>query len=779
MSRDKLRSGLAWLLAFGMIAAILMLSLRVLVPPEPPSPDGPVEAFSEARARDIVYHLTERVGRRVNGTEGYKKAAEYLASRLRELPGVEVELYQGSGTYVHRLFPASPIVYRNTNVLGRLPGKSRDTILLDAHFDTLTDSVGAADDAVGVACIIEALRVLAREAPLDRTIVVNLNGGEESGLLGAAAFTKHPWAKDVRAYIYLEALPSGSAFLIGAGPGNPWLADTYSRVVATPLGTVLGQDLTQSGLLPFNGDFQPFHAAGMVGLDIAMIGDASRVHTDLDRLSALEPGGIQHMGQATLAVTRELARESTKLHSDPRSVVYYDVLGLTMLVYPATVGRLLGCAAFLLFGFLLLEARARRLLTLRDVLASGAWNCLAVVVGVLAALLPALGMKFFLHRAIGWFSAPALLLACSAVPSATAVLFIHTWWRARALRRMSGDIERVALTAWMGSLSFWAFWLLLATVRGAGAGYLALFWVAGGCIGLYLAKCFPRARFAAALLGSALGAVPTVEAATMVVVNVAPMSGLVPAKVPADMVLVVLVALSTALVGVVTFTTTCHTGGARTVAWSCAALGVLGIVLTAAHSPYSSTHPKRLVALHAADAARSALLLASPGSEGIEPLLSLLPDAKPLTTSWPTIRGKAITHYLPASAPVMPTPHAEVTSEHYDVASDTRQITLHLLGTSPQLRLSIPAEALIGWSATPSLAPLPPAQSQYHVNFEGVRPSGVDIQLTLRGMQRLEVEVLGIDGSPASGTEIDALRRRLPDWVTLSSYSYRWTRSTI
>ncbi len=776
LPQSRWRSGFPWLLVLGALAAILLLSLRVLAPPVPPRRDPPADHFSVASARKIVYQLTEHIGRRVNGTEGYANAAEYLTRLLQEIPGVEVEVYQGSGTYVHRLFPASPIVYRNTNVLGRLPGKSRDTILLDAHFDTLTDSVGAADDAAGVACIIQALRVLAREAPLDRTIVVNLNGGEESGLLGAAAFIEHPWAKDVRAYVYLEALPSGSTFLIGAGPNNPWLAKTYARVVATPLGSVLGQDLTQSGLLPFSGDFLPLHAAGMVGLDLAMVGDASRVHTDLDRLSVLEPGAMQHLGDATLSATRELARGSTQLRSDPQRAVYYDVLGLTMLVYPSWVGRLLGGGALLLLTFQLLGARQRCLLKLQDVLAASAWNCLAVAVGVLAALLPALLVKAFFHRAIGWFSAPALLLVCSAIPSAAGTLFIHAWWRAIALRKVAGDLERVALTAWTGSLVFWALWLLLATLSGAGAGYLPLFWVVGGSLGLLLTNRLPRARLAAALLGMVLGAVPTIEVATMFVVNIAPMSGMVPAQVPADMVIVVLVAFSTALVGVVAVTVPCRTGGAARAACVCATLGILGVALTAAHSPYSSTHPKRLVALHAADPVQSALLLASPGSEGIGPLISLFPDAKPLTTSWPTVRGSPITHTLPATAPAMLVPHAEVTSTRHDPARDARHVTLHLLGTSPQLRLSIPAKALAGWSAGDELVPLPANQSQYHVNFEGVPPTGVDIQLTLHGTQPVEMELVGIDGKPASGPEMDALRRRLPDWVALSSYSYRWVR---
>jgi hypothetical protein len=57
-----------------------------------------------------------------------------------------------------------------------------------------------------------------------------------------------------------------------------------------------------------------------------------------------------------------------------------------------------------------------------------------------------------------------------------------------------------------------------------------------------------------------------------------------------------------------------------------------------------------------------------------------------------------------------------------------------------------------------------------------VPSAGVDIQLTLRGSQPVEVDLLGIDAAPVSGPEIESVRKRLPDRVTLSSYSYRLAR---
>ena len=110
---------------------------------------------------------------------------------------------------------------------------------------------------------------------------------------------------------------------------------------------------------------------------------------------------------------------------------------------------------------------------------------------------------------------------------------------------------------------------------------------------------------------------------------------------------------------------------------------------------------------------------------------------------------------LPAPAPAMQAPRAEVTAEHHDPATDTRQVTLHLDGTSPQLRLAIPAEVLLGWSASPKLGA--PTDGRYLLPIEGVPATGVDIQLTLRGSHPVEVDLRGIDGAPAAGLDMQGL----------------------
>jgi hypothetical protein len=327
----------------------------------------------------------------------------------------------------------------------------------------------------------------------------------------------------------------------------------------------------------------------------------------------------------------------------------------------------------------------------------------------------------------------------------------------------------------MGSLLFWAFWLLLATIGGVGMGYVPLYWVAGGTAGLLLAGAYPRARLLGMLLALAPGAIVTIELATLIVVNIVPMAGLMPPEAPTDLVIPVLVGLSTCLVLVVASTLPYREGGLGRAAALCALLGLVGIVVTALTPPYSASRPKRFVAMHTTDGEQSALLLAGFGPDGIRPLLPFLADAKVAPASW-IVRGPfepPVTHLLPAPPPDMPVPRAEASASSYDSGTDRRRVTLHIHGGSPKQVLQIPAQALLGWSLGEKLPAEPPVEGKYQVNLEGLPEAGVDIELVLRGWQPVEIDLRGIAPAPADAAEVRALAKRLPDWVNLTAQASR------
>ena len=71
---------------------------------------------------------------------------------------------------------------------------------------------GASDDAVSCGVMLEMIRVMLRSprTSLSNDVIFLFNGAEESVLLAAHGFiTKHRWARDVKAFINLEAAGSG------------------------------------------------------------------------------------------------------------------------------------------------------------------------------------------------------------------------------------------------------------------------------------------------------------------------------------------------------------------------------------------------------------------------------------------------------------------------------------------------------------------------------------------------------------------------------------------
>jgi len=767
-----------WAALVALLAVVVGAAWRTLQPPAPLPADAPPERFSEDRARAVVRHLADDIGMRVNGTANHQRAAEWLAAELRKIPGLEVELQVASDAHVFKSSWLPVFVYRTVNVVARLPGRSPEAILLDAHFDTLTDSFGAADDAAGVAAIVEAMRVLAREAPFEHTIVVNLNGAEESGLLGAAGFLQHRWARDVRAYLYLEALPAGRAVLFGA---NPSLAATYARVAPAPVGNVVGEDLIASGLLPHNGDFTPFHEAGLHGLDVAMSGDGWAYHDLLDRPDRLQRGSLQHMGDIAVAVTRALANGPlADAHGDERAV-FYDVLGVAMATYRVRTARVLAIAALILAAVALAFARRRSMIGLRALLAALGWTTLALVAGVAAALLAGLLLGRVLGRPHGWFSAPALVLPAFVAPALAAMFGVHALWHRRAARRgISAD--RHAFAAWAGALLFWSIWLVLATVRQIGAGYLALHWVWPIATGMIGALLFPRARTVLALASLVPGAVMLLELALLFVTYFIPITGIMLAPQPFDPMIAVLVGSVAALVGVGACAILQRSGGFGRASLACAAVAAVGIAATALHFPYTAQRPKRIriahVAVDAGGTQKSALLIGANDPLGMAPVLPSVPGFVPAAPGWPPYETwlYPVWYEMPAPPPAFPAAHVEITSERYDAATDHRELRLRVRAPGAQARLGIPAARLVGWSFAAQPRDVMNVRGQRLIHFEGLGDDGAELSLTIAGRAPLTVELRAIDREPARGEIVDAVLRRLPTWTTATTATIRMTR---
>ena len=84
------------------------------------------------------------------------------------------------------------------NTLADLPGGSRknELVMIGAHLDSWHTGTGAADNAAGVAVMMEAMRILkATGLKPKRTICIGLWSGEEQGLLGSNAYVEKHFAE--------------------------------------------------------------------------------------------------------------------------------------------------------------------------------------------------------------------------------------------------------------------------------------------------------------------------------------------------------------------------------------------------------------------------------------------------------------------------------------------------------------------------------------------------------------------------------------------------------
>jgi hypothetical protein len=134
-------------------------------------------------------------------------AAEHYGRIVRTLAkGIPVTIEAD----IKNTYHPNPAVF---NVVGEITGsdKADEVVLLGAHIDTWHAATGAADDGVGVAAMMEAVRILkATGVPLRRTVRVGFWEGEEQGLIGSREYVAAHYATR-------QAAPGAPA---AAGPGQ-------------------------------------------------------------------------------------------------------------------------------------------------------------------------------------------------------------------------------------------------------------------------------------------------------------------------------------------------------------------------------------------------------------------------------------------------------------------------------------------------------------------------------------------------------------------------------
>lgn len=226
------------LLAFLTVYAVIIISVPLFFNeiwlkdfPELEIYEGELK-FSGERAYKDVEYIGINFPQREVGSEYAESSANWILHEFNEL-GLDSYKEEFSFKSLKKLFSnavgengiddgnserlAMGNLYLETkgiNVIGISKGKSKETIVIGAHRDTLGTLEGAQDNASGTAAMLELARVLSGEEHYYTYMFISFDG-EEFGLKGSEAFARNNSLKNIKLVMILDCVGYKHADTVG------------------------------------------------------------------------------------------------------------------------------------------------------------------------------------------------------------------------------------------------------------------------------------------------------------------------------------------------------------------------------------------------------------------------------------------------------------------------------------------------------------------------------------------------------------------------------------
>ena len=327
------------------------------------------ERFMESSALAVTKALSDGIGHRYVGTMNEEKSAVYLEELLKNLENkrddVSMEVVREQVTGANGLQEAFGFrianVYNNlTNILLIIRPKDDDrkqSVLINAHYDSTLGSPGASDCASCVGVGYEVARTLLSNTtiPISSPLIFLFNGGEETLMQASHGFMKSSaYAKNIGSFINIESTgPWGPDVLFQHT--DDWTLRAYARVVPYPRGNSVAQDFFEMGVIPADTDYRMLRRTReddkVPGVDIAFLFDGLAYHTKEDKIGRIRPGTLQSMGENVLAAVVEFSKVvgipgyKEKMYpaddAGMQGQVFFDMASKFMVVYPAQLAMIL------------------------------------------------------------------------------------------------------------------------------------------------------------------------------------------------------------------------------------------------------------------------------------------------------------------------------------------------------------------------------------------------------------------------------------------------------
>jgi len=327
------------------LVVILALAIWRLPGPEPKT--DVAEGFSSARAmRTLREVLVDGVPHPV-GSQANERVRARIVTQFRAL---------GYTTRVQSRFACN--AYASCGQVENIYAfrqSGPDTVLATAHYDSVGAGMGASDDGMGIAALLEAARVL-RDEPSRNPVAFLLTDGEEAGLLGAEAFVAdETLSRNAAVVVNIEMRGThGLSRMFETSTGNRWLIRHIAPALELPQATSFSYAVYN--LLPNDTDVTIFRRAGKAALNFAAVQGVNSYHTPLDDFAHMSESTLQHHGDNLVSVMRALAKADLAARSRT-DATYFDVLGWHLVWWPQEWTLWMAIASLVL---LMVAARKQR-----------------------------------------------------------------------------------------------------------------------------------------------------------------------------------------------------------------------------------------------------------------------------------------------------------------------------------------------------------------------------------------------------------------------------------
>ena len=732
------------------LAALLALAVIThwaYAPPAPQPPNAPSDVFSGQRAALVLGELVGTGIPHPLASAADARIREQLVQHLNAL-GITTELQEGWACDV--VLACGRVV----NVIGRIEGSepASGTVLLAAHYDSVPAGPGAGDDGVGVASMIEIARVLKQQPAPRHPIILLIDEGEETGLLGARLFVaEHPSARSIKAAVNLDARgDSGPSLMFETGAATDWALRIFAAVVARPMSNSLYYFVYK--LLPNDTDFTVFKAAGYEGFNFALIGDVERYHTPQDRLANLDLGSLQHQGQNALAVVQALAQADLS-HPPAGGAVFFDVFGRTLWHWPASWSAWLGLALTAALIYSLWTIKRRVGVTAQAIAYAFAalmlgWLGVVIISAVLLTVLRASGAV-----------PPAEVYSWAAFPDGmhAACVALALLAPACAVRLFSRRIDPWSL--WLANVKLFAALALLCALKFPELSYLFFAPALAGLLAALLAMRTVRRSRSTQQLPPLIATLPVLGAAFTFI----PILLLLYPALGTDAWPIVTALLGLAVLGLAPMLIETPARGFRAYLWLTALTVILGGAITLLRPAYSTRMPQRTLLWYTldADTGKAAWVL-QPDSKRRPPQLARHSTSEAHQSSLPS--GN-ISHAIIAAAPRLdyPAPQLQILGVEARAGRVLYHLHVRSVRNAPEIELAVAddqaVEATLNLGANHEL----PAHfwratdGSRWLQLVGVAPEGLDLELETSKATDLTVTLLDRSyGLPAAGATLRA-----------------------